>query len=353
MGNSIHKKTTIYDIAEACGTSPATVSRVLSGSSYPVKQEVRERILETAKRLNYIPNLAGKQLKSVQNNDIGVVIPNMSNYYSTLIHGIQDVTLKHNSQMILCNSYRDAKIEAQHVHLLLQKQVKGILIASIDESGGVLQQIIDSGTAVVAMEQDVRVDCNRTRFNFAEGAEMAMAHLLELGHSRIGFVTSPLSRASRRNLLAGYRQSLSAQGLTIDERYIYTEPEEDDSDELYDFTVGQKAVDHFLAMEQPPTALFCINDMMAVGVTKRLKSLGKNVPDDMSVVGFDNIPLTQMVTPAMTTIDQSTYELGNLSADLLFKTMSDAQPSSSPNVTLHLEPRLVVRESTARPSQRT
>lgn len=342
------KKTTIYDIAKHCGVSPSTVSRVLSGSNYPVSHVVKEKIVQAADELKYIPNLIGKNLKKDQNNDIGVVIPNMSNYYSTLLRGIQDVALKHDSQIILCNSYRDAKMEAKNVNLLLQKQVKGILIASIDETGEVLRSILEKQVAVVAMEQEVAADCNRTSFNFAAGASLAIEHLIACGHRDIAFVSAPLLRNSRKHVLSGYKMTLLDHDLPVQNEYVYIEPYEHDDDEQYDFIIGKRAADYFLSLKKPPSAVFCINDMVAIGLIRQLQIRKISIPDQIAVVGFDNIPFTEMITPSLTTIDQSTYDLGHLSADLLFRNIEPQKLAPQANVSLQLEPKLVVRESTAK-----
>ncbi|MDF2924827.1 MAG: rbsR 2 [Paenibacillaceae bacterium] len=341
------KKTTIYDIADYCQVSPSTVSRVLSGSDYPVSKEQREKIVEAARVLKYVPNMLGKHLKSDRGRDIGVVIPNMSDYYGTLLRGIQHVALAHDSQIILCDSYRDAAKEENNVNLLLQKQVKGILIASIDGDGKVLRQIIDKGMPVVAMEQDVDADCNRTGFNFFAGGAMAAKHLADCGHREVAFVTSPLQRTSRKKVLAGYQQALAERGLAIREEHLYIESYENDDDELYDFMVGKRAAEHFLSLDNPPSAVFCINDIAAIGLIRQLQVRKVAVPGDISVVGFDNIPFSEMITPSLTTIDQSTYDLGRLSADLLFNHVLSENQAAPAHVSLQLEPKLIVRESTA------
>lgn len=344
---SASKKTTIYDIARHCKVSPSTVSRVLSGSDYPVNQDTRREILKAAEDLHYIPNLIGKNLKTDRNHDIGIVIPNMSNYYSTLLRGIQDVAQRFDSQIILCNSFRDTKTEEKNVSLLLQKQVKGILIASIDDTGGVLQRILDKNVSVVAMEQDVKIDCSRAGFNFAAGAEIATRHLIDLGHTDIAFVSAPLLRTSRKKLFAGYKEAMISHGIPVKDELIYVETcENDDDDQMYDFMLGKRAADHLLSLPVRPTAVFCINDMAAIGLIRQLQVRGIRVPDDLSVVGFDNILFTEMITPSLTTIDQSTYDLGHLAADLLFKSIIPQNSLPMAHVTIQLEPKLIVREST-------
>jgi LacI family transcriptional regulator len=349
MKNPSNRKTTIYDIAKHCKVSPATVSRVLSGSDYPVSEQIRKKISDAANILQYVPSAAGKSSKNrASNMDIGVVIPNMSNYYSTLLRGIQDVAMKFDSQIVLCNSYRDAKTEEKNVELLLQKQIKGILIASIDDSGEVLRKIINRQIAVVAMEQDVKADCHRTAFNFMAGAALAAEHLIDNGHRDIAFVSAPLLRMSRKNVLEGYKATLTSRNIPIQEEYIYIQSDEYDDDELYDFMIGKQAADYFLSLDKPPTAAFCINDMIAIGLIRQLQVRKVKVPEDIAVVGFDNIPFTEMITPSITTIDQSTYNLGHMSADLLFKQIAPNQNVPITHVSLQLEPKLIIRESSDR-----
>ena len=338
-----NKKTTIYDIARESGFSVATVSRVLSKSDYPVSEETRRKVNETATRLNYIFTAAIKNQKSSENDEIGVIIPNLSNYYyTTLLQGIQDVAMNEGYHLVLCNSYRDIAIEQENVSRLLKKRVKGILIASIDASGEIIRSIQKQDVPVVAMEQDVAQECSRTSFNFTAGAQLAMEHLYELGHRDIAFVSAPLTRSSRRKLLQGYKEWLRENDNPINEDYIFIEQTESDSEELYEFQSGRRAVKYLMALKKRPSAIFCINDMFAIGVTKELCKEGVQIPDEMAVVGFDNIPFSKMMCPAITTIDQSAYDLGKYSSDLLFKMIEGDKRM----VSIRLEPKLIIREST-------
>lgn len=338
-----NRKTTIYDIARESGLSVATVSRVLSRSNYPVSEGARKKVTETAKRLGYTPNVTAKSQKANANEEIGVIIPNLSNYYyTTLLQGIQDVAMSENYHLVLCNSYRDIAVEQENVQRLVQKQVKGILIASIDLSGESIRSIQKQEIPVVAMEQDVAQECSRTSFNFTAGAQLAMEHLHKTGHRKIAFVSAPLTRSSRRKLLQGYKEFLGEHGIPVQKEYIFIEQTESDREELYEFQSGRRAVQYLLSLENRPTAIFCVNDMYAIGVVKELCKKGVRVPDEMAVVGFDNIPFSEMMCPGITTIDQSAYDLGKYSADLLFKMIA----GDNRMVSIRLEPKLIVREST-------
>lgn len=340
------KGVTIYDIAKHCGVSPATVSRVLSKSDYHVAEPLRKKVLQAAEDLNYIPNLFGKSLKTDCSMEIGVILPNMSNaYYDMLLQGIMDEVSANNYQIILCNSCRDVLTEAKHVETLLQKQVKGILIASIDESDSTINRILASDVPVVAMEQDVSANCLRTGFNFYEGARLAVQHLVTLGHKKIGFATSPLVRASRKRLMNGFRIALIENDLTPEKNHFYISSEENDQDAFYEFNLGSQAAEYFMSLSDRPTAIFCVNDMVAIGVASKLNTLGVKIPEEMAVVGFDNIPFTAMFNPQITSIDQSAYKLGNYSAQSLFDAINNPDKQKR-KISILLEPKLVEREST-------
>ncbi|MBE6907799.1 MAG: LacI family transcriptional regulator [Ruminococcaceae bacterium] len=334
-------RTTIYDIARECGLSVATVSRVLSKSSYPVSEETRKKVNETAKRMKYTPNPVIKNQD--RNDEIGVIIPNLSNYYyTTLLQGIQDLAMREGYHIVLCNSYRDVETERENIGRLLQKRVKGILIASIDLTGESIRSIQKENVPVVAMEQDVAHECCRTSFNFMAGAKLAMEHLMECGHQNIAFVSAPVTRSSRRKLLQGYQEWLKIHDIPVNEDYIYIDESENDSEELYEFESGRRAVRYLLSLKKRPTAIFCINDMLAIGVVKELNREGIGIPDEMAVVGFDNIPFSRMMCPGITTIDQSAHDLGKYSADLLFKMIAGDKRM----VSIQLEPKLIIRGST-------
>ena len=341
------KKATIYDVAKVCGVSGATVSRVLSNSSYPVSQSTRGKILKAAKALNYTPNAYGRALKTQQVRDIGIIVPNISNsYYAMLLQGVYDHVIKKGYTPILLNSYSDPEIEKKNIALLMQKQVGGIIIASIGVNANAVQRAVDLGYQVVAVEQDSSVDCLKVGFNFHRGAEMAVAHLVENGHRAIGFIGAPLDRPSRVQMLEGYRQALSDAGLPVREDYIHLSGQELGAGAvIYEFENGMAVAGKFCEMEDRPTGYVCINDMTALGAMKAFSNHGLRVPQDVSIIGFDNIPYAKIAVPELTSIDQSAYEMGAISSDMLIEHIKDPDKAVSPTI---LEPKLIVRQSVAR-----
>lgn len=343
---NIEKKATIYDVANACEVSAATVSRVLSSSTYPVKAATKEKILQVAKQLNYTPNLLGKALKTRQVRDIGVIVPNISNsHYSLLLQGVYDKVIEEGYTPILLNSYRNPEIEEKNIELLMRKQTRGIIIVSISSNTAAIKNAISHGCQVVMIEQDTDVDCLKIGFNFRKGAYLAAQHLIENGHKKIGFIGAPLDRPSRVQMLEGYKQSLIDANLPVIDKFIHLNSQEIDGASIYEFENGMAAAKGFCDKSDRPTGYMCINDMTALGAMKAFTQHGLKIPEDVSVIGFDNIPYAKIAIPELTTIDQCAYEMGILSSRMLIEHIEDV---TKPNVSVVLEPTLVVRHSVGR-----
>lgn len=340
------EKVTIYDVAKKSGVSTATVSRVLNDTGYPVSKDVKERVQKAAKELDYEPNLLGKYLKTRNNKEIGVIIPNITNYYyPMLLLGVHDVAAQRGYHIILCNSYRDSELEIQNLHLLTRKQVMGILTVSLSSNNDYLKKIIRQGGNVVLLENSPEIDCNKVTFDYFKGAYMACKHLIDLGHSKIGFAGAPLTKYSRMKQFEGYQKCLQDHGLVADEDFIYISKVEKEYKKVYEFENGKMLAQMFVQSTKRPTAMFCINDMTAIGLIQELHQNGINVPEDVSIVGFDNLNLSEMTVPPLTTIDQHIYEMGSSATNILIDAYEKKTES---NYVVRWEPTLVVRESTRR-----
>ena len=314
------KRPTIHDVARLCGVSTATVSRVLNAADYPVSAALRERVLAAANELHYTPNLFGKALKTSSSRDLGVIVPNMTNpYYAMLLQGVYDVALKEEYHVILCSANRDPKLEAESLRTLRAKQVDGILLASINADPSAVEEALRFGCPVVAMEQAVTAPCIQVGFDYRQGAYLATKHLVEHGHQRIGFIGAPLDRPSRRSMLAGYLDCLKEYGCQIREEDIMLPTLEQEQTQVYEFANGAACAEAFCAMVSRPTGFVCINDMTALGAMGRFSDKGLRIPEDVSVIGFDNIPYCEISTPALSTIDQHAYEMGSMSARLIIE----------------------------------
>lgn len=339
------KKTTIYDIAKNVGTSTATVSRVLSNSGYPVKEELKDAILKTAKDMNYSPNLIGRILKGIQSKEIGVIIPNISNpYYPQILLGIELEARKHGYNILLCNSFRDVETEKKYIESLYQKQVKGIIISSIDENHGFLREMQKTGVKVVAFDQDIEdIKCKKVGFNFVGGGVMAVEYLVKMGHKNIAFLSSPITKKSRKDTLAGYKQAMEENNIEVlSENIVISDNEKESRTGIYEFENGKVLAKKFLKIENRPSAIVAINDMTAFGIMQELIENGIDIPEDVSVIGFDNIEIASLVNPPLTTIDQSSFETGEIACKMLIDDMNNEDTVDDVVI---LEPELVVRRS--------
>ncbi|TDF93213.1 LacI family DNA-binding transcriptional regulator [Paenibacillus piri] len=343
------KPVTIHDIAEMANASAATVSRVLSNSSYPVSHDMRRKIRAAAKALNYTPNMLGRQLKKNNSMTIGVIIPSITNpFYADVVLGIEEIARKHGYHVLLCNSHQNPQLEAEYLQTLLEKQVKGIIVSSISRQKDLLQPYLAKGVKIIAMDQIIdNPDVYQIGFDYRKGAYMACRYLIGQGHTRIALVTAPLNRPSRISLLNGYQDAHREAGITPLKAWFQ---ESEDSEDIsygsaFEFTNGKLLTRKLLHMAERPTAILACNDLTAAGVINELGEYGIEVPGQISVIGFDNIELSQMLTPALTTVDLPKYEMGRFACSTLMDLLEGNEIRAKEVV---LEPELIVRKSAAK-----
>ena len=336
---------TIYDVAKYANTSATTVSRVLNNPDYPVREELRQRVLTATKQLGYEPNQIAKSLKSNSTNDIGVIIPTISNpFYANVILGIEEEANKNNYNLFLCNTARNSLREKSYLHSLYQKQVKGVIISSMNQSKDIFEEYQRKGMHLILLDQAIEdIECSMINFDCRKGAGMALDYLIKSGHRKIAFISTPLTRWTRTEIFEGYKKALKDNGIPFDGKLVITvNSEKDGEEEGFEFLVGKMCARTLVERNLDVTAVLSVNDMVAFGFIQEMNVLGKKVPDDISVIGFDDISFSSMFTPALTTIRYPSYEVGMLAAKLLFEKM--ANPESF-RLSLSLEPKLVIRNS--------
>jgi LacI family transcriptional regulator len=340
------KRTTISDVAKEAGTSIATVSRVLNNTNYPVRSELREKILKTANMLNYTPNFFGKSLKSGKSNDIGVVVPSLINpFYSEVIAGIEKACRKDGYNPIFCSSGNKPIKEKEFIDLLQQKYVEGILISTINEDSDYIKQLISCNTNIVFFDQQIPdFNGDSVTFDFYQAGMLSAQHLLEKGHQDIAFLSAPFERFSRRAIYKGFKEALLNAGTPFNETNLFISSMEDDvsvvgSDE---FENGRKLARIFLDAHCSATAIVTINDITAFGIIQELIKNGHRIPEDISVIGFDNINLSAMINPPLTTVSQPSFEMGILAAKVLIDRIERQNKISTQ---ISLKPAIVERES--------
>ncbi len=345
----LKKPITIYDIAKIAEVSVATVSRVLSDSDYPVSTKLREKVLKVAKEMDYIPNMLGKQLKTNQNNMIGVIIPTITNpFYPSVVLGIEELARENEFYVLLSNSIQDPNLEDIYLEAIFERQIRGLVISSISSNTKLLQSLVEKGLKVVVIDQKVDLKgVTQVVFDFRKGGYMATKHLLEKGHRKISYISAPLNRYSRNNIYLGYKDALEEYGIPLNQDYIrISEQELSLQDISYEFENGKKLTKPLLKLSDPPTAIFACNDMTALGSMNEILSHGISIPEEMSIVGFDNIDFSQMSQPALTTIIQPNYEMGRLACQLLLDMLNreNNDPDNNSKEVV-LEPQLIERGS--------
>jgi len=327
------RSATIRDVARSAGVSPATASRVLSASRHPVSERGRRRVLAAARRLGYIPNLLARSLLTRETAAIGVLVPDVSNpYYAGVLRGIEDAAGPARRTVILCNTDRDPAKLRWYLRALMERRVDGLVVAG--GSFGRAETAITGGALPVVMIgrgparlPSVRVD------NVAAGA-MATRHLLELGHRRIACLAGPAVSTTAADRVAGYRRALREAGLSAADEVVL--------EAGFTPTGVFALVDRLFARAPAPTALVAPNDLVAVAVVRALHEQGRRVPGDVSVVGFDDIPVASYVVPALTTVAVPTVALGRAAVEALLGLLA-----GRPAAPVVLPCELRVRESTS------
>ncbi len=345
MTGAKRKRTTIHDIAREAGASTATVSRVLSDSAYPVSDLLRRKIRKAAEKLDYRPNIFSQILKGGINKTIGIVVPSITNpFYAQLVSDLERRCIAAGFASIICSSYDNPRLELNHLEILLRQQVGGIALCTINDSSAFIARLRTIPTPCVVFDQvPDGYQGDSVSFDFRKGGYMAARRLIESGCKRIVFATPAIDRASRRLRYLGYRDAIGEYGLSPFPELMIDAADkagrESGGGEYRDgLALGRK----ILAVRRRPDAVMALNDIIAVGIMNTLAERGVRVPDDVSVIGFDDINFAAMVTPGLTTIRQDTDRTADLAAGMLFARIANP---ALPAVHFAVEPQLVERAS--------
>jgi len=342
------KSATINDVAKLSGTSIATVSRVLSGSSYPVNEATRERVLDAAEKLQYSPNLLGHMLKSKTNRCLGIIIPSFQNpFFVQRVMGIENAAKSQGYSTFVFSSQRDARTERMLISQLRQLRISGLLLSAFDHDPSTVNSFLDTGASVAIFDADYPLDARAldATSRMDENGYIAASHLLSLGHRSIAFLTTPLTRYSRQLVNRGYHKAMNDYGISPDPQDVFESPFEWEMDDaLFEFEAGKELAKQLLHAPKRYSAVVAVNDLVACGVIHELIQLNVRIPDDISVVGIDNIPHDVMISPTLTSVNQDSYQHGHdVCLRIIERLESDNQPL---NEVYYREPKLIVREST-------
>ncbi len=331
---------TILDVSRAAGVSVATVSRVLNGKGQ-VSEETAKRVLAAVEALAYAPNVSARNLRLNESRIILIVAPNITNpYYTHIIAGIGKAAHRMGYSAFLCTTDGDRAQTESVLGMLQRRQADGAILLATEREAPWLLPYAEKYPLVECSEYDPALPIPRVSIDNYAAAREAMAHLIWLGHERIGLVSSENQYISTQLRFDGYRDALRDASLPFREPYVRRGASD------YSFKSGFDSATQMLALPERPTALLCISDVLALGAIASAREMGLRVPEDVTVVGFDDVEHTTMFHPHVTTVAQPCAGIGERAMELLEGAISRVGP---PRETL-LPHRLIVRESSAPPS---
>jgi len=314
--SSANQIPTIEDVAQRAQVSAATVSHVINGTRF-VREETRARVVAAMEALGYRPNALARSLRRNTTHTLGVIVPdNSSHFFAEMAHSIEEESWRREYSVMLCNSQGDAEKEAAYIEVLLQRHVDGVILVAAGESHEHLHRLVARRIPVVAIGYAIpELDIDAVLVGNCQGGLLATQHLLALGHRRVACIAGPAGAIPSIDRVAGYRQALSEWQVAAHEPWVVAGD--------FSFESGYQAAQRLLALPERPTAIFACNDSMAIGAMLAISEAGLRIPDDLSVVGFDNISIAAYTNPRLTTVEQPHRQMAAVAAALLVERMAD------------------------------
>lgn len=339
MNDVLNSKVTIVEVAAQAGVSFGTVSRVINNDIH-VKKETRERVLQTMQRLGFVANRQARSLAGGRSNSVGVLVPDLgTGYIGEIIRGIDAELSLTGLDLILYTTHRTASKEASYVANLATGMVDGLLLvlprSPTDFIGNLTQRKFPF---VLIDHQGTGCDCPAVGATNWQGGFNATEYLIKLGHRRIGFITGSMDLGCAVDRLAGYRSALRTYHLPETPELVY--------EGTFFQPDGYAGASAFLDLPAPPTAIFASNDVMAMGCMDAVRNRGLRVPDDVSIVGFDDIPQASLVRPALTTINQPLEKMGRVATQVLLDLLKHPEKEAE---RIELPTELILRDSCSMP----
>lgn len=350
MNDFSRKKVTIADVARLAGVSTSSVSNVLNGRANRMRPSTGERILQAIQQLGYTPNLAARQLKTGHSPFIGLIVPSVANlFYGNFARLVEEVALKSGYQVMLGNSGRDPGREQKYAEKLWGAGVKGIIFGTSLSHFTHLEELIQRGMHIVAFDrpplENDQIVVDSVCVDNLQTMRLLVKHLVALDHKRIGFVSGPIRTVTRKFRLQGYCTCLKETGLKFDQELVWEGSAKNFGD-VSAIELGRRGAHHLFSKPNPPTAIIALNDMYAFGVYAGARDLGLQIPGKVSVVGVDNLSLTEVVEPPLTTVEQPLEEMARFAVQRLVGRIQNTCPEpAGQKIVL---PNLIVRASTAR-----
>ena len=327
---------TIKDVAALAGISYTTVSHVMN-KTRPVSEPVRLKVEAAIARLEYVPSAVARSLKAKSTATIGLLVANSQNpYFAELARGIEDYCERNNYCVILCNCDDDPDKQRSYVRVLLEKRVDGLVVASAGGDLGLASGLVGVRTPMVIVDRGLQgIAADLVRIDHELGAYLATRHLLDLGHRAIACIGGPGITSVAQMRLAGYLRALEEAGVCATQQWMV----ESDFSSVGGYQAAVSLLDN-----NPPSAIFACNDMMGIGVLRAAAERNIRVPEQLSVIGFDDVQMSRYVYPGLTTVGQSILQLGETAAQVLLRRIASPERAVEQRI---VAPSIVLRESTS------
>lgn len=329
--------TTIRDVARLSGVSPMTVSRVINESER-VSPETRRRVEQAIEELGYVPSRLARGLSRQRTGTIAVIVPDVANPFFTLIvRAAEEVARRADYRVILCDTRADVNVERDVIGEMIAHRVEGIVIAPVgDRSAGHLRRLAGFGVPYVLIDRTVSgLEADAVLGDSSGGAQQLVEHLISLGHRRIGLVVESEDVSTARDRRVGYGTALAAAGIPFDLALV--------AQATVDPRGGFVGMQRLLELEEPPTAVFTVNNLVALGAIEAVRAAGLEVPDDVALVCFDDIEYASRLYPFLTVMEQPAATFGTLGTQLLLERIESRGPERRHEVVLPGE--FIIRKS--------
>lgn len=328
----------IDDVAKLANVSIATVSRVFNNSPY-VSEKAKESVLKAAKELGYEPSILARSLAMKKTNTIGLIVPDISNpYYSEVVRGIEDICNIYKYNIILCNADNSRDKEIQYIDMLKSRWVDGIIFHSDYFTEEIYKVFLERKIPLVLAGRKTKFDVPYVAINNKKAAYDATRYLITLGHKKIGFIHGNLNGMKETvdsvDRFIGYKLAMTKFGIKIYDELV--------KEANFKVIGGYNATMEMLKSNVKPDAIFAISDVMAMGAINAIFDYGLKCPDEVSVIGFDNIDLSEATRPSLTTIAQPMYDIGAVAARMLIKMINNESIDTNRVILKH---QLIIRNS--------
>ncbi|MFZ4451768.1 LacI family DNA-binding transcriptional regulator [Salibacterium aidingense] len=332
------KKITISDVAKHAEISKSTVSQYLNKRFEYMGEETKQRIRESIMELGYSPNFLARSLKQKKTFTIGIIVANILHGFSThVIRAVEDACNEQNIHVIVCNTDEDPKKEQKYVQMLQAKQVDGFIIFPAGDNEALYRELLEQNIPLVFVDRIIpELQVSTVLTDNEQASDMAVSHFAEKGHQHIGFAVPPLkpTMTPRTERLSGFKKAMRKYGLPLQEEFIYS----------HDLETMPARLKTEFQKQHKPTALLASNDLTLIEVLNFCKEEGVRIPEDLSIISIDDMPLASVYNPAITAIDQPAFAIGEKAASLLFDLMNEEE---APPAVHRYAPAFLERDTTA------